>query len=82
MAAPALLIALAVAVVFVPAAAAGTAAATFQAHQEVATGPGPLMVAIGDLNRDGRPDLVTANSGGGLWGLVGTGDGAYQAEQD
>ena len=50
---------------------------------DVAGGPGPLVVA--DVNRDGIPDLVTANAGsttgdpGSLSVLVGTGDGRFTA---
>ena len=32
--------------------------------QTFATGPGPAALAAGDLDGDGRPDLVTANEGG------------------
>ena len=35
----------------------------FQAKLDYAPGGRPYSVAIGDLNSDGRPDLVTANEG-------------------
>jgi Calx-beta domain-containing protein/VCBS repeat protein len=40
----------------------GVATASFAAHQEFATGDGPLSVTVGDLNGDGKPDLAVANS--------------------
>src|SRR5262249_44332090 len=42
----------------------GTSAGTFLANQDYATGDEPRSVAIGDLNKDGVPDLVTANWAG------------------
>jgi hypothetical protein len=43
-------------------------------------GNDPRAVAIADLDRDGRPDLVTANRGSGSVSvLLGRGDGSFQA---
>jgi hypothetical protein len=39
---------------------AGTIA--FDANKDYAVGAGPLYVAVGDLDGDGRPDIVSANS--------------------
>src|SRR5262249_40123285 len=53
------------------------------------TGISPISVAIGDLNGDGQPDLVTANVGGDLSSggspagtvsvLLGSGGGTFSA---
>ncbi len=40
---------------------AGAAALSFAAKQDFAVAPGPLGLAVGDFNSDGRPDLVSAN---------------------
>ena len=37
---------------------------SFQPKVDFATGPGPYAVATGDLDGDGKPDLVATNSGG------------------
>jgi hypothetical protein len=39
----------------------GAATPTFAAHQDFAIGSGPFSVTVGDLNGDGKLDLVTAN---------------------
>src|SRR5262249_15049248 len=38
--------------------------ASFATYQDFAVGDGPHSVALGDVNGDGRPDLVTANLDG------------------
>jgi hypothetical protein len=83
LAAPALLVALGVALVFVAAAAAAGSAPIFQQYQQFAVGSLPDSVAIADLDRDGRPDLVTANhEGNSVSVLLGNGGGTFQARQD
>lgn len=42
--------------------APGAAIPSFTAHQEFATGDGPVSVTVGDLNGDGKLDLAVANS--------------------
>lgn len=44
-------------------AGAQSPATSFSGPTNFLTGPVPWLVAAGDLNRDGRPDLVTANAG-------------------
>src|SRR5205823_6147405 len=41
----------------------GAAIPTFAAKTDFSTGTGPLAVAIGDLNGDGKPDLVVTSQG-------------------
>src|SRR6266404_2030706 len=47
---------------------------TFQAAQNFATGAGPVSLAVGDFNGDGKLDLVTANAGD-VSMLLGNGNG-------
>jgi hypothetical protein len=44
-------------------AAAGAITASFAAQKTFAAGSGSGFVAVGDFNRDGRPDLAVSNSG-------------------
>ena len=41
--------------------APGAVTTSFAPKQDFATGAGPISVAVGDLNGDGKPDLATAN---------------------
>ncbi len=55
---------------------------TFAPQQRFAVGLGPLSVAVGDLNGDGHPDLVTANVGShDVSVLLGRGDGTFVPQQ-
>lgn len=55
----------------------------FASHTEYTTGNGPVGVALGDLNGDGKLDLATANYGAGTVSvLLGTGTGAFGAKTD
>ena len=59
----------------------GNGDGTFQAQTTYATGAAPNSVAIGDVNGDGRPDLVVANSDSNTVSvLLGNGDGTFQAQ--
>jgi len=42
-------------------------------------GSGPYSVAVGDFNRDGKPDLAIADQGGGVTVLLGNGAGRFTA---
>jgi hypothetical protein len=59
---------------------------TFRPHLEFATGPGPVGVAAVDLNKDGKMDLVVANSQAdaahSVSILIGNGDGTFQTHRD
>ena len=48
--------------VFLNTTAPGATTASFTAKVDVATGSGPVSIAVGDLNGDGKPDLAVANA--------------------
>jgi hypothetical protein len=68
----------------------GTAPGTFYPRVDYSTGLGtfgsaPVSVAIGDLNRDGTPDLVTANQNDNAVSVllgIGAAPGTFQAHAD
>ena len=50
-----------------------------RAERDYGAGDEPSDVAIGDVNRDGRPDLATANAAGNSVSvLLNRGDGSFQ----
>jgi hypothetical protein len=60
-------------------------APSFTAPRSYETGNGPNALVIGDLNGDGKPDLVTANFNevvGSISVLLNRGDGSFRAKFD
>src|SRR5439155_621308 len=56
------------------------ASAPFQAASNLSAGTSPRSVAAGDVNADGKPDLIVANNGDSTVGvLLGNGNGTFQA---
>jgi hypothetical protein len=56
---------------------------SFKAKHDYATGTGPVDVAIGDLNGDGKADLATANYDSNTVSvLLNRGDGSFRAKVD
>ncbi len=56
----------------------GTPSTVLQSPVSIPTGTSPADVAVGDLNRDGWPDLVVANTGGANVSVhLGTGSGTF-----
>lgn len=61
----------------------GNGNGTFQNHMDYPTGDFPNAVVLGDLNGDGKPDLVTANYFPDTVSvLLGNGDGTFKAKVD
>ena len=61
----------------------GNGNGTFQAQQTFATGAVPdVRWRLGDVNGDGKPDIVVANEGSNTVSvLLGNGNGTFQAQQ-
>ena len=56
---------------------------SFRVGRDYGTGSGPVSVAIGDLNGDGKPDLAAANPDANTVSvLLNRGDGSFHAKRD
>ncbi|MCW2241407.1 FG-GAP-like repeat-containing protein [Azospirillum canadense] len=62
----------------------GNGDGTFQAKTDYTTGPNPSMIAVRDIDGDGKLDIVTGNTyGTGMISvLLGNGNGTFQARTD
>jgi len=60
----------------------GNGDGTFQAPVSYSVGAGPDALAVGDVNGDGKLDLVAGNdTGASVSVLLGNGDGTFQSQQ-
>ena len=60
----------------------GGGKASFQTQSTFAAGSKPASVALADVNGDGIPDMIVANSGGSSVSvLLGNGNGTFQAQK-
>jgi len=55
----------------------GAGDGSFAPGARVTTGGAPVRIVVADVNRDGRPDLVTANASEDIGVLLGNGDGTF-----
>ena len=62
--------------------ALGVGNGLFAAPTSFATGVGPVRVLVADVNGDGKPDIVTANSSGSVSVLLGNSAGSFDAHVD
>lgn len=63
------------------AAGAASAKVAFDVGPALATGAGPLAIAVGDLDGDGKADLVVANADSNTISvLLGNGDGSFRSQ--
>ncbi|MGB3654038.1 MAG: FG-GAP-like repeat-containing protein [Rivularia sp. (in: cyanobacteria)] len=61
----------------------GNGNGTFDSESKYAVGDRPLSVALGDVNGDGRQDIVTANYyGNSISVLLGNSDGSFTAQTE
>ena len=60
----------------------GNGDGTFETRVNYPTGTNPNSLAGGDLNGDGKLDLVTANNASNASVLLGNGDGTFQTHVD
>jgi hypothetical protein len=58
---------------------AAASAPSFAPPKQYVTGKGPISIAIGDLNGDGKSDLATANGTGTISVLLNSGGGRFRA---
>jgi hypothetical protein len=79
----ALLACVGLALIFGAAALSAASALSFAAAKSYSSGRSPHSVAIGDLDGDGKPDLVIANADADTVSvLLNRGDGSFQAKRD